>query len=34
MNGADYKEMYLKMVRTSEKAISILIEAQMECERM
>ena len=30
----DYKEMYLKMVRASEKAINILIEAQRECEEM
>ena len=28
----DYKEMYLKMVRASEKAIRILVEAQQECE--
>ena len=31
---ADYKEMYLKMVRASERAINILIEAQRECEEM
>ena len=30
----NYKEMYLKMVRASEKAINILIEAQQECEEM
>ena len=30
----DYKEMYLKMMRASEKAINILIEAQRECEEM
>ncbi len=30
----DYKEMYLKMVRASEQAIRILIEAQQECEEM
>ena len=30
----DYKEMYLKMARASEKAINILIEAQKECEEM
>ena len=30
----DYKEMYLKMVRASENAINILIEAQRECEEM
>ena len=27
----DYKEMYLKMVRASERAINILIEAQRKC---
>ena len=30
----DYKEVYLKMIRASEKAINILIEAQRECEEM
>ncbi len=30
----DYKELYLKMVRASEKAIRILIEAQQECEEL
>lgn len=30
----DYKEMYLKMVRASERAINILIEAQQECEEL
>ena len=30
----DYKEMYLKMVRASEKAINILVEAQRECEEL
>ena len=30
----DYKEMYLKMVRASEKAMDILIKAQQECEEM
>lgn len=30
----DYRELYLKMVRASEKAIRILIEAQRECEEM
>ena len=30
----DYKEMYLKMVRASERAINVLIEAQQECEEM
>ncbi|MFI3312495.1 MAG: hypothetical protein R3Y62_01275 [Eubacteriales bacterium] len=28
----DYKELYLKMVRASEEAINIIIEAQQECE--
>lgn len=30
----DYKEMYLKMFRASEKAINIIIDAQQECEEM
>ncbi|MDO4982459.1 MAG: hypothetical protein Q4E35_02760 [Eubacteriales bacterium] len=30
----DYKEMYFKMVRASEDAINILIEAQRECEEL
>ena len=30
----NYQEMYLKMVRASERAINILIEAQRECEEM
>ena len=30
----DYKEMYLKMVRASEQAINILIEAQRESEEL
>ena len=30
----DYKEMYLKMVRASEAAIRILVEAQQECEEL
>ena len=30
----DYKEMYLKMMRASEEAIRIIIEAQHECEEM
>ncbi len=30
----DYKEMYLTMVRASEKAINILTAAQLECEEM
>lgn len=28
----DYKEMYLTMVRASEDAMNILIEAQRKCE--
>ena len=28
----DYKELYLTMVRASEKAARILIEAQQQCE--
>lgn len=30
----DYKKMYLHMVHESERAMDILIEAQLECERM
>ena len=30
----DYKEMYLTMVRATERAINILIEAQQKCEEM
>lgn len=30
----DYKEMYLTMVRASEKAINILTAAQRECEEL
>ena len=30
----NYKEMYFKMVRASEKAVNILIEAQRECEEL
>ena len=33
-NMPDYKEMYLKMVRASEKAINTLIAVQQECEVM
>lgn len=32
--NVDYKEMYMKMMRASEAAINILIEAQRECEEM
>ena len=30
----NYKEMYLKMMRASEEAIRILVQAQQECEEM
>lgn len=30
----DYKEMYLTMVRASEKAINTLVEAQRKCEEL
>lgn len=30
----DYQEMYLEMVRASEKAMDILIAAQRRCEEM
>lgn len=30
----DYKEMYLTMIRASEEAIRILIDAQQKCEEM
>ena len=30
----DYKEMYLKMIRASGKAINELLNAQQECEKM
>ena len=29
----DYREMYLHLMRETEKAINLLIEAQRECER-
>lgn len=31
---ADYKEMYETMVRASEKALNIIIDAQRQCEEM
>ena len=34
MKMPDYKEMYFKMVRASERAINILIEAQQRCEEL
>lgn len=30
----NYKEMYLKLFRASEKAINLLVSAQQECEEM
>lgn len=30
----DYKEVYFMMMRETEKAINILIEAQKQCEEM
>ncbi len=30
----EYKEMYLKLFRASEQAISTLIQAQLECEEL
>jgi len=30
----DYTKMYLKMLRASEQAVSILIAAQQECEEL
>lgn len=30
----DYKEMYLTMIRASEKAITTLVEAQKKCEEL
>lgn len=30
----DYREMYLTMMRETEKAIKILTDAQLECERL
>ena len=29
----DYKEMYLHLMRETEKAIDILVQAQRECEQ-
>lgn len=31
---SDYKEMYFKLFRASEQAISTLIQAQRECEEL
>ena len=30
----DYKEMYIKMVRASKRAIRILVKVQQECEEL
>jgi len=30
----DYKEMYLKLIRETEKAIRILQQAQLDCEEL
>ena len=30
----DYKDLYLRMFRATEKAINIMMEAQRECEEM
>ncbi|WP_308856206.1 hypothetical protein [uncultured Oscillibacter sp.] len=30
----DYKELYLEMMRASEKAIRTLVEAQQRCEEL
>lgn len=34
MDQVNYKEMYLRMMRATEDAINILIQAQQECEEM
>ncbi|MGN1030706.1 MAG: hypothetical protein ACI4PQ_03800 [Butyricicoccaceae bacterium] len=31
---ADYQEMYLELMRDTEKAIRILVEAQRKCEEL
>lgn len=31
---SDYKEMYLTMIRETERAINILIDAQRQCEEL
>lgn len=31
---ADYKEMYLHLIRETDKAIELLIQAQRDCEEM
>lgn len=32
--NCDYKEMYLVLLRSTEKAINLLIKAQQECEEL
>ena len=34
MDNSDYKELYLKMMRASERAINALIKVQRECEEL
>ena len=34
INMPDYKEMYLKLMRETEKAIRILEQAQLDCEEL
>ena len=34
MKLVDYKEMYLEMVRETERAINILVQVQRRCEEM
>lgn len=34
MHMPDYKEMYLTMMRATERAIRILIDAQQQCEEL
>ena len=33
-DSVDYKELYLKLFRTTEQAIRLLIAAQQECEEL
>ena len=34
MQEPDYKELYFKLFRATEKAINLLIDAQRECEEL
>ena len=34
MQERDYKELYFKLFRATEKAINLLIDAQRECEEL